>query len=95
MAKATRQFRDNFEAWAQHKIDVCEFTLAEMEEWRAAIRKDLTPGPDQLRAECEYFDSIGVKRPAMLDDHEERYRLWDSFFANELADILIRQRMAA
>lgn len=95
MAKATRQFRDNFEAWAQHKVDMCEFTVQEIEELRGMIRKDMTPGPDQLRAECEFLTSAGVKIPATIDDHEERYRLWDAFFAAELMDIRLMERQAA
>lgn len=86
MAKATRQFRDNFESWAQNKIDAGHFTLAEIEELRALIRKDLTHGPDQLRGECEFLTAAGVMIPSVIDDHEERYRLWDSFFAAELAE---------
>jgi hypothetical protein len=81
MATVTREFRNNFENWAQRKIDACHFTLAEIEDLRGLIRKDLTPGPDQLRGECEFLTAAGVKIPATIDDHEERYRLWESFFA--------------
>lgn len=95
MATVTKQFRNNFEAWAQCKIDACEWTLAEIEGLRAMIRKDLTPGPDQLRGECEFLTIAGVKMPATIDDHDARYRLWDGFFAAELADIQLMQRQAA
>ncbi len=95
MATVTKQFRNNFEAWAQCKIDACHFTLAEIEELRGMIRKDLTPGPDQLRGECEYFDAQGIAHPATIDDHEERYRVWDAFFAADLADLQLMMRQAA
>lgn len=95
MAKATRQFRDNFEAWAQHQLDACNYTLSEIEGLRGMIRKDITEGPDQLRGECVFLTSKGVKIPATIDDHEERYRLWDGFFAAELADIELMARQAA
>lgn len=95
MAKATRTFRDNFEAWAQYKIDQCHFTAQEIADLRALIRIDLTPGPDQLRAECELFNAKGVPIPATIDDHEERYRVWDAFFAAELADLQLMEKQAA
>jgi len=95
MATVTKQFRNNFEAWAQCKIDACHFTLAEIEELRKLIRIDLTPGPDQLRAECDLFNAKGIKIPATIDDHEERYRVWDAFFAADLADIQLMQKQDA
>lgn len=95
MATVTKQFRNNFEAWAQYKIDACDWTLAEIEGLRGAIRKDLTPGQDQLRGECELFNAKGIQIPATIDDHEARYRLWDAFFSADLADIQLMQRQAA
>jgi len=95
MAKVTRVFRDNFDAWSQYKIDSCHFTVAEIEDLRALIRIDLTPGPDQLRGKCEFLTIAGVKIPATIDDHEERYKLWDEFFASEVADIRLIERTAA
>lgn len=95
MAKATRKFRDNFDAWSQYKIAAGHFTVQGIEELRALIRIDLTPGPDQMRAECEFFTIAGVKIPATIDDHEERYKLWDDFFAAEVADIQLAERQAA
>lgn len=41
---------------------------------RVMIRKDLTPGKDQLRQFA-------------IDDHEERFKLWDHFFAAECEEI--------
>jgi len=95
MAKATRVFRDNFDAWSQHKISAGDFTAQEIDDLRALIRIDLTPGPDQMRDECELFNANGVKIPATIDDHEDRYKLWDGFFAAEVADIRLMERQAA
>lgn len=91
MATVTRQFKENFEKFAQHRIDTGQFTLAEAEEFRKMVRADLMPGPDQLRGECEYLTAAGVKVPAVIDDENERYRVWDSFFAEKCKEIGIRK----
>lgn len=84
MATVTRQFKIDFDTWAQKRIDAGEWTLDEIEGLRVMIRQDLTPGPDQLREGLTYLDSVGVERPAMIDDHEERAQLWSRFFADEV-----------
>ena len=83
MATVTRQFKDNFEAWAADRIARGQFSEAEMDDFKAMIRKDLQPGPDQLRQGLEFINAAGVVVPATIDDHEERYRLWDGYFAEE------------
>lgn len=83
MATVTRQFKDNFDAWAKNRISRGQFSEAEMDDFKAMIRKDLQPGPDQLRQGLEIIKSAGVAVPATIDDHEERYRLWDGYFAEE------------
>lgn len=83
MATVTRKFRDDFETWAAGRLAKGEFTRAEMEEFRDTLRRDLAPGPDQLRAGLTVIIAIGVEVPATIDDHNERYRLWAEYFATE------------
>lgn len=83
MATVTARFKDNYENWSAHKVESGEFTQAEMDGLKVMIRKDLTKGPDQLRQGLEIINLAGVPIPATIDDHEERYQLWDRFFAEE------------
>ncbi len=95
MAIVTRRFRDNFEVFAAHRVASGDFTAAEMDEFRSLVRKDLEPGPDEIRAAVDCLTVSGVKIPSTIDDAGERYRLWDEFFAAESADIAMLRRMAA
>lgn len=83
MATVTRKFRDDFECWAADRLARGEFTEADMAEFKDLLRRDLAPGPDQLRAGYTVIIAAGVEVPATIDDHEERYRLWSDFFAVE------------
>ena len=74
MATVTKAFKENYELWIANRIECGEFTESDADEWRVMIRKDLTPGPDQFRE-------------LAIDDHEERFKLWDHFFAAECAEI--------
>ncbi len=91
----TRQFRDDFEMFADDRIATGVFLPEEIEGLRKLIRIDLTPGPDQLRGECEYLNSKGVAQPAVIDDEVERYRLWAAFFADECESIRKQRRNSA
>ncbi len=95
MAIVTKRFRDNFETFAAHRVASGEFTAEEMEGLRDLVRKDLQPGPDQIRGAVDCLEIAGVKVPARIDDVEDRYRLWDEFFAAEAEDIQIQNRLAA
>ena len=74
MATVTKAFKENYDFWIANRVESGEFTPADAEELRVMIRKDLTPGPDQFRQFA-------------IDDHEERFKLWDDFFAAECAEI--------
>lgn len=87
MAKASRKFVENFGAWVDHKINIGQFTQEDADTLKADIRKDLEPGPDLLRDGLTVRNQAGVEVPAAINDHNERYRLWDEFFASELAAI--------
>ena len=87
MATVTKRFRDNYDFWISHKIKSGEFSEEEAKELKAMIRKDLTEGPDQLREGLEIILAAGVKMPATIDDHLERYKLWDEFFEVECQEI--------
>lgn len=93
MATVTRKFRDDFETWAAHQLAIGDYAPEDMEELRAAIRRDLEPGPDQLREGLKVIVG-GVEIPAAIDDHEERYRLWSEFFAVEAESIRRLERAA-
>lgn len=81
MATVTRKFRDDFECWAADRLARGEFTEADMAEFKDMLRRDLAPGPDQLREGLMVILASGVEVPATIDDHEERYRLWADYFA--------------
>ena len=74
MATVTKAFKENYDFWIANRVESGEFTPTDAEELRVMIRKDLTPGPDQFRQFA-------------IDDHEERFKLWDDFFAAECAEI--------
>lgn len=94
MAKVNRRFRENFDAFSAHRIATGEFTADDVADLKRLIQIDLTPGPDQLRQECFFLNASGVKIPATIDDHEERYRYWAEFFEAEVADIELQRRVA-
>jgi len=83
MATVTRKFKEQFDIWAANKIANGDFTNQEMEDLKGLLRKDFTPGPDQLRAGLTFIKAAGVEVPATIDDHEERYRVWDEYFTSE------------
>ena len=86
--KVTKQFRDNFEFWADHKVHYKDFTREEIEELKVLLRKDFTPGPDQLREGLSFLTSQGIV-PATIDDNLERYRIWDAYFADEVRQMKV------
>ena len=83
MATVSKKFRDDFEAWAVNRVAAGEFSQEEMADFKDMLRRDLAPGPDQLRAGVSVIVAAGVVVPATIDDHEERYRLWAGYFACE------------
>lgn len=83
MATVTRKFRDDFECWAADRLARGEFTEADMTEFKDILRRDLAPGPDQLRDGLTVILASGLEVPTTIDDHEERYRLWANYFAVE------------
>lgn len=85
MATVTRKFRDDFETWAADRLAGAQFTESDMAEFKEMLRRDLAPGPDQLRDGLTVILESGVEIPATIDDHEERYQLWSNYFANEAA----------
>lgn len=87
MATVTRKFRDDFDTWADDRLAKGEFTETDMTDFKDLLRRDLVPGPDQLRAGLTVIIAAGVEVPATIDDHEERYRLWSDYFAVEAESI--------
>lgn len=95
MATVTKRFKDDFETWAADRLARGQFKPAEMEEFRDLLRRDLTPGPDQLREGLTVIIAAGVEVPATIDDHNERYRMWAEYFAAEAEAIRALQRRIA
>lgn len=95
MAKVTKDFKENFDTWAAHRIAIGGWTAADIEDLKSLLRIDFDPGPDQTRAGLTVIIAAGVEVPAAIDDHEERYRLWDEYFASEAESIRFAQRAAA
>lgn len=95
MATVTRKFRDDFDTWAADRLAKGEFTPADMDEFKDMLRRDLTPGPDQLREGLTIIIAAGVEVPATIDDHERRYALWADFFAMEAEAIRQLKQKAA
>lgn len=95
MATVTKRFKDDFDTWAADRIASGAFTESDMADFKDMLRRDLTPGPDQLREGLSVIIAAGVEVPAAIDDHEERYRVWADFFAAEAEAIRALQRRAA
>ncbi len=95
MATVTRKFRDDFETWASDRTVKGQFSENELAEFKDMLRRDLAPGPDQLRDGLTVIIAAGVEVPVTIDDHEERYRLWANYFDAEAEAIRINNRMAA
>ena len=95
MATVTRKFRDDFETWAADRLAGAQFTESDMAEFKEMLRRDLAPGPDQLREGLTVILESGVEIPATIDDHEERYRAWADFFEIEASEIKEKARLAA
>jgi hypothetical protein len=95
MAIVTKRFRDNFEVFAENRVASGAFSADEMDALRSLVRKDLEPGPDQIRGAVDCLEIAGVKIPATIDDADERYRMWDDFFASEADDIATQRRIDA
>lgn len=82
MPQVTKKFKDDFDKWAAAQLASGNFSQAEMVEFKELLRQDLTSGPDQLRQGLSVRIN-GVETSAVIDDAEERYRLWADYFANE------------
>jgi hypothetical protein len=83
MATVTRKFRDDFDTWAADRLSKGYFTEAEMLDFKDMLRRDLAPGPDQLRSGLTVIIAAGVEIPATIDSNEERHQLWSDYFAAE------------
>lgn len=83
MATVTRKFKANFLTFAAHRVATGQWSDDDVAELQESVRADLSPGPDLQRAGLVFVLASGVEIPAAIDDHEERYRLWDEFFEAE------------
>lgn len=93
--RVSKEFKDDFDTWANDRLSFKQFTQEEMEELKGMLRIDFAPGPDQLRAGYSFLNEKGITIPATIDDHEERYRVWSDYFAAEANIIRGTDRKAA
>lgn len=93
--RVSKEFKEDFDTWANDRLHFKQFTQEEMEEMKGLLRIDFAPGPDQLRAGYTFLNEQGVTIPATIDDHEERYRVWSEYFADEASIIRGTNRKAA
>lgn len=78
----TKQFKEDFDLWADNAIECGEFTKEDMADFKEMLRKDFKPGEDQLREGYKAINAAGVTVPAAIDNYEDRIKVWSSFFAD-------------
>lgn len=91
----TKQFKEDFDTWAEYKLKWGDFSKEEMDELKAMLRKDLAPGEDQLRQGLTLINAAGVEVPAMIDNYEDRIKCWTDYFAACAKEIRNGWRKAA
>lgn len=91
----TKQFKEDFDVWANDVLSSGEFTNDDMEELKTLLRKDFQPGPDHLRDCYELIIAGGAKVPAAIDNYEDRIKAWTDFFSVCANEIRNRYRRAA
>ena len=93
--RVTKQFKDDFDTWAADRLHFGNFTQQEMDEFKELLRKDMTPGPDQLREGLTFITAAGVEVPAMIDNYEDRIKCWTNYFSACASEIRARYKVAA
>ena len=93
--KVTKQFKDDFEVWAEDQLRFKNFTPEDMAEFKQLLRQDMTPGPDLLREGLAFITAAGAEVPAMIDNVEDRIKAWADYFSVCAGDIRARSRIAA
>lgn len=91
----TKQFKEDFDLWANHAIAQGDFSAEDMAELKGLLRKDFQPGPDQLREGLTFITAAGLTIPATIDDYVERIRVWTNFFADKAEQLRMPMRKAA
>ena len=79
--RVSKQFKDDFDTWSNDRLKWGDFTQEDMAEFKEMLRKDMTPGPDQLREGLTLINQAGVEVPAMIDNYEDRIKAWTDYFA--------------
>lgn len=78
----TKQFKEDFDLWAANAIQCGEFTNDDMAEFKVMLRKDMQPGPDQIREGYKAINAAGVEIPVAIDGYEDRIKVWSVFFSD-------------
>lgn len=91
----TKQFKEDFDTWAAYRLKWGDFTDEEMTGFKEMLRKDMAPGPDQLREGLTIITEAGVDVPAMIDNHEDRIKAWTDYFSACATEIRASYKVAA
>lgn len=94
--RVTRQFKENFDLWAEEAVSSGDWTQDQMDGLKEIMRKhELADGPDTMRDTLVNYTPEGVELPAAINDPKDRFDYWDKFFASKAAEIRSRQAMSA
>lgn len=85
MARVSREFSERFEAFVAGRVASGAYALADVEELREVVRRDLQPGPDTQRGSVDCLMIAGQPVSACIDDADERRRLWEEFLLKRVA----------
>jgi len=91
----TKQFKDDFDTWAEDRLRFGDFTPEDMAEFKVMLRRDMTPGPDQLREGLTVINQAGIEVPAMIDNADDRVKAWTDYFSVCASEIRARYKVAA
>ena len=93
--RVTKSFKDDFDVWAEDRLRHGDFTQEDMTEFKAMLRKDMAPGPDQLREGLKFITAAGLEVPATIDNYEDRIKCWTNYFSACASEIRARYKVAA
>jgi len=94
--RVSKQFKDDFDTWANHVVQWKEWTQEEIDGLKQLMRDyELADGPDRLRDTLVHFTPDGKEHPSAIDDPKMRYGMWANWFADEANTIRNRVRKAA
>lgn len=104
----SKQFKENFDLWANDVVETGEWTKAQIEGvpghedehirmgFKGILRAyELADGPDRLRDTLMFVLPDGSYTKAAIDCPKRRFAAWDAFFAEKADEIRRPMRKAA